>query len=522
MSGGDDLRPRPVATLPGWLEALAAHRGDQPAVLDDRGGLTYGELVSAVRRTAGALLERGLAPGDRIATAMTPSVPHLVAILGALRAGMVATPLNTRLSAVEARAFLTGYGARLIVADEPHAALAEQLDVEHLVLADADAAAPIAVRTAPLSGVDRPLPAVREDQLGLVFPTGGTTGTPKGACYDHGGIWAWLNSVQRADPTVPGEVDLFFSPFFHVTLGVNLMARLLGGGTVRIQPKFDPGEALRAIREGATRITGAPTMFAAIRGHAEFATTDRSGVRTVTFGSSAAAERFVRELLEDYPQARIRTAYGSTETGPVTAVEHEDLLAGRVLGVGRPLPGVRITVVDGDGRPVPDGTVGDLVIDSPWRTRGYVGNPEETARTFRADGVHIGDLGRFEDGWLHIVGRSKEMIVSGGENVFPAEVEQVLSGHPDVAQVLAYGVPDEFWGERVEITVVPQPGAAPELDALRAFGRSALAGYKLPRGMRTVDALPVTANNKPDRRRAREDALRAAEDQSTQREESAP
>jgi fatty-acyl-CoA synthase len=184
-------------------------------------------------------------------------------------------------------------------------------------------------------------------------------------------------------------------------------------------------------------------------------------------------------------------------------MEHADLLAGRLSGVGRPLPGVRMKIVDADGAELPRGEEGDLVIASPWQTGGYFGDQEETANLFKRDGVHIGDMGRFdptEDGdWLHIVGRSKEMIITGGENVFPIEVESALAEHPDVDQVVAYGVADDYWGERVEVAIVPVGGATPDLDGLREFARARLAGYKLPRGMRLPGAIPLTPNNKPDR-----------------------
>jgi fatty-acyl-CoA synthase len=342
-----------------------------------------------------------------------------------------------------------------------------------------------------------------------VFPTGGTTGTPKGAYYDQRRMWVWLNSVIQADGNERGDVELFFSPFFHVTLGVGLLARLLGAGTVRIQPQFDPGAALAAIGEGATRLVGAPTMYAAMRAHPDFAATPRDHVRVVTFGSSPATEAFVRQMAEDYPAAKVRTAFGATEIGPVTGFEHEDLLAGRYAGVGRPLPGVRIHVAGPDGERLGPGEVGELVVVSPWQTLGYYNAPEETAATFRPDGVHLGDLGYFdEDGWLHIAGRSKEMIVTGGENVFPAEVDTVLAEHPGVLQALTYGVPDDFWGEAVEAAIVPAPGAAGvTVDELRDFGRARLAGYKLPRSLRIVDALPLTPNNKPDRGAARQAAI---------------
>jgi fatty-acyl-CoA synthase len=497
--------PLPGSSLPAWLEALAAHRSRRAALVDDAGSLTYGELGATVTAVAARLHRRGLRRGDVVATTMVPSIPHLIVLLGCLRAGVGATPVNTRLTASEARQYLSKLEPALVVADEEHAALAGALGPDVVQLPDADQPGSLEVRLGPLGSgeVGPPPPLPDPDSLALIFPTGGTTGIPKGAYYDHGSMMAWMKSVMMADPHTPEDLDLFCSPFFHVTLGVGLLSRLVGAGTLRIQPRFDPTAVLAAIDAGATRITMAPTMLTAVRRDPSFERTRRDRVRAVTFGSSAVTEAFVRDLVSDYPAATVRTAYGATEVGPVTGMEHADLLAGRLGGVGRPLPGVRMKILDSAGVELPRGEVGDLVIASPWQTLGYYGNEEETARVFRADGVHIGDTGRFEEteegDWLHIVGRSKEMIVTGGENVFPIEVETVLAEHPAVDQVVAYGAPDDYWGERVEVAVITVPGAGATLEELREFGRGRLAGYKLPRGLRLPDRIPLTPNNKPDR-----------------------
>jgi fatty-acyl-CoA synthase len=253
---------------------------------------------------------------------------------------------------------------------------------------------------------------------------------------------------------------------------------------------------------------GAPTMFTALRAEPAFAATRRDNVTAIRFGSAPSTDGFVRGLLRDFPRARIRAGFGATELGSVMGFDHEDLLAGRFTGVGRPLPGAVVRILGDDGREVPAGEVGDLVVGCPWQARGYYGMPAETAETFRADGVHIGDrAARTEDGWVFIAGRKKEMIVTGGENVYPREVEEVVLRHPQVADAIVYGVPDARWGERVEVAVVPAPGGVVGLAGLREFCRAELAGYKLPKSLRLLDAIPLTPNNKPDRRTAQAQAL---------------
>ncbi|MYW04712.1 class I adenylate-forming enzyme family protein [Streptomyces sp. SID3343] len=506
-------------TLPNWLRTIGAqrHGAHRRALRDDAGELTFAELVDTMDRVAAGLKDAGLRTGDRVVTAMEPSIPHTVVILGALAAGMVAAPLNVRLTGPEARAYLAPLDPSVVIADPTYVALARETGHRVIELPTAADHLPMAERMAPLSGRGVVPPPVAEEARAVVFATGGTTGTPKGAFHTHRSLWLWLNTCAHGNPRTSTDVELFFSPFFHITLGTNLLAPLFAGGEVLIQRRFDAGAALAAIDAGANRLMGAPTMFAALRGHPAFATTRRENVTAIRFGSAPSTDGFVRDLLRDFPNARIRAGFGATEFGSVMGSDHEDLLAGRFTGVGRPLPGATVRILGQDGRDVPVGAVGDLVVACPWQTRGYYGLAKETEETFRADGVHIGDLAaRTEDGWVLIAGRRKEMITSGGENVYPREVEEVVLRHPQVADAIVYGLPDEHWGERVEVGIVPVRGGAVGLEELRAFCRARLAGYKIPKRLRLLDSIPLTSNNKPDRRRARAHAL--AEDTRTDAE----
>lgn len=503
-----------VLTLPHWLRTIGAqpHGAHRRALRDEAGDVTFAELVGAVDAVAVGLRAAGLRPGERVVTAMEPSVPHVAVILGAMAAGMVAAPLNTRLTAPEARAYLAPLRPAVVVADPAHADLARDTGHRVLELPAAAGHLPIAARLAPLHTVGTPPPRPAEAAPAIVFGTGGTTGTPKGAFHTHRSLWLWLDTCVRGNPRTPEDVELCFSPFFHITLGTNLLAPLLAGGEVWIQRKFDAGAALAAVDGGATRLMGAPTMFTAMRAHPGFAAARRDRVTAIRFGSAPSGGEFVRDLLRDYPHAKIRAGFGATELGSVMGFDHDDLAAGRFTGVGRPLPGATVRILGPDGRETAPGEIGDLVVACPWQARGYYGLPRDTEETFRPDGVHIGDLAaRAADGWVTIVGRRKDMITTGGENVYPREVEDVVLRHPQVADALAFGLPDDHWGERVEVAVVPVPGAAIGLDELREFCRASLAGYKIPKGLRLLAAIPLTANNKPDRRRVRDDALREAD-----------
>ncbi|WP_202945098.1 class I adenylate-forming enzyme family protein [Gordonia neofelifaecis] len=494
--------------LPMWLTAAGAqrHGAHRIAMRDENGSMTYAELAEAMAGVGAGLLETGLRPGDVVVTAMEPSIPHVVALLGAMRAGMIAAPLGTRLTSSEAVAYLEHLQPAAVVTDHAHADLAHTLGHRVIDLPEADAST--GDRLAPLRRAPVDLPAPGENDPAIIFPTGGTTGAPKGAVHTHRTLWLWLNTCAHGNPRVPTDVELCFSPFFHITLGTNLFTPLLAGGEVWIQRRFDAGAALEAIDRGATRLMGAPTMFTALRAHPQFDSVDRSGVTAIRYGSTPSTGEFIHDLMRDFPNARIRAGFGATEFGSVIGFDHEDLLAGRVSGIGRPLPGVTVRVLTGDGQEAGPGEVGELVVSCPWQTIGYYGRREDTAETYRCDGVHVGDLAtRDADGWLSIVGRSKEMIISGGENVFPREVETVLLDHPAVADVIVYGVPDEFWGERVEAAVVPAGGAIVEAEQLRDHCRARLAGFKIPKAVRTIESIPLTPNNKPDRRAVRAAAL---------------
>jgi acyl-CoA synthetase (AMP-forming)/AMP-acid ligase II len=438
---------------------------------------------------------------------MEPSSAYLAVILGCLRASLVPVPLNTRLTASECQQYLAPIAPSVVVADSLFADLASACSLPLIMLERAPDAGPLRSRLAPLAGPGGELPLPDGDAVSIIFPTGGTTGTPKGAYWDHRRLWLWMAHAAAANPGDRYACDLYFSAFFHISLGTQLLARLFAGGRVRILRRFDAGEALAAIAAGATHVIGAPAMFAALRRHQAFDATPRS-LKAIRVGASVIDDELVRRLLDDFPAAAIRTGYGATEFGPATGIEHADLLEGRFAGIGRPHPGVSVRVLRPDGSEADNGEIGELVVAAPHQSLGYYARPEETAATFRPEGVHSGDLGwRDLDGWLHISGRSKDMIVTGGENVFPTEVEAVLRRHPSVADLIVFGVPCDQWGERVEVGVVAAGDGEPSLDELVSYGRANLAGYKLPKRLHRITAVPLTANQKPDRRAVRDMVL---------------
>jgi fatty-acyl-CoA synthase len=490
----------PASLLHGF-RAHAAHRPDQLALADDTGSCTFGELWQASGAFATRLLDAGAGPGTAVGIAMDGSAANVAVLIGAMRTGAAAAPLNLGLAPSELGGYLDLLDPAVIVAD-PTGAARLPAATEVLALDSHPNGTELAVRLGATghdaregAGADQPA-----GSAALLMPTGGTTGLPKAAILSHRATLLWALSMAGHGRAGSGT-ELFFLSFFHIGLLTGLLSSLHAGAPVVVQARFDPdGACERILRDGARRLQVVPTHLRRMRESTAFERA-RHEVRHVRFGGMASAPEFVDELMDELPNAEISTGYGSTEFGPVTLLGHDDLARGRRDGVGRALPGVHLTIVSPDGGPIPIGDEGDVVVRCPWQASGYVGRPEETARTFTTAGVRLADCGRLDDdGWLTLLGRRSDMVITGGENVFPAEIEAVLSSHPDVHEVVVVGVPDPMWGERVEAAIVAKPGVTLTAESVREFARPHLAPYKLPRSVRLLDRIPVTPNNKPDRR----------------------
>jgi fatty-acyl-CoA synthase len=475
------------------VDVIAAHARYAPgslAVIDGTGETTYGELWAAAGRVAGGLRRLGVQPGDRVVIAATPAAAYLGLLFGIMAAGAVAVPLNTRLTPDEAGAYLSGLTPRLLVHDAAHAALAAGLDVPAVRLTDLPAAgAGIAL--------DPAAPAA-------IFGTGGTTGLPKGAVWSHQGLWLYAASCQANLETRRTDVELYFSPFFHIAVVTALLSTMYAGGCAWVLPRFDEAPALDALRTGRpTRMFGAPTALARLIRHPLFDPSAMRSVRRVLFGSTRSEPGFVAEASAAFPAARLVTGYGATEFGAVARLRSWETDDGTDRGVGRPVPGAGIRVVGPGGEELPRGAVGELIVAAPWQMLGYWGAPPGDPASFLDGGIRSGDLGRLDgDGFLHLTGRAKDVIITGGENVFPVEVEDVLGGYPGVLQSAVFGRLDPTWGERVEAAIVC--GTAVDVAELRAYCRTRLAGYKVPRHFHVVPELPLTAASKVDKRRLSE------------------
>jgi fatty-acyl-CoA synthase len=490
-------------TITEHLRRIAEGYPTSPALADPFGEVDYATLIHQIELTGRSFRLLGLPRGARIGMALEPSVPYVTLVLGAMASGLTPVLMNTRLAPPETTAFLEPLGVDLIVHDSAHTQWVAGLQRDAVLLDAASEALALDERIAPFDGrgLAQPLPPVDADDAALILPTGGTTGAPKGVWFDHGALWRSVGAAALNLPRRPDDRDLYFAPFFHIMFPAQLLYSLFTGGCTEIMPAFNAGRALDAISRGVTRLGGAPTLMTRLRRHPDFAHISRNHVTQILFGAAPSSPEFVDSLLSDYPQARVHALYGATEYGgPVCSIRHDDLLQGRSTGIGRCWPGQSVRVLDDDGRPCPPGETGYFSVRAVGQANGYWGMPEATKSTFGPAGVQLGDMGWSDsEGWFHLVGRDSEMIVTGGENVFPTEVERALTQHPSVRGGMVFGVPDNDWGQRVCALVVAEPGEVVVPDELLAFAGKRIAGYKLPRQVSVVDALPFTTNNKPDR-----------------------
>ena len=496
--------------LGAWLPRRRLKHPDKTALIfgDDR-RVSYADLADAVERSAAVLSGRGIGRGDRVAYLGENAPEFLFLLFGAAHLGAVFVPVNTRLAAPEIAHVLADSGARLLVHDP---AFGDRVDA---ALADGTLggdAAPHVVRTGAsgrdgepglqrlltlVTEVPAPAPTGLDDPAALVY-TSGTTGRAKGAVLTHGNLtWVSVNTIIDYD-LVSSDVSLMISPLFHVaSLGMGALPALMKGATVVLEAGFEAGRALDLIeRHGITVVSGVPTTYQLMADHPEWATTDISSLRTLTCGGSAVPPR-----IRDAYEARglsFTQGYGMTETSPGATSMSASMTRQKAGSVGLPHFFTDVRVVGEDGMPVPARTVGEIHVQGPNVFAGYHGQPEATSAAFAADGwFRSGDLGYLdEDGYLYIADRLKDMIISGGENIYPAEVEGLIAGLPGITGVAVIGIPDEKWGEVPIALVTVADGAVVDTETVRAALSGQIARYKIPKAVTIVDDLPRTASGK--------------------------
>lgn len=480
-------------------QLTAAHR---EAVVCGETRLTYAETAARCARLAGALDALGLRPGDRVAVVAQNCHRYLELYLTVPAAGLVLVPLNTRHAEPELRYALVDSGTRVLVTDRDPGPLTDA--VERVVRLDTGEYDALLEQAEPHVLGE----GVTEDDLAGLFYTGGTTGAAKGVMLTHRNLVANTIHGLVALGLQPEDRWLAMAPMFHAAGTFASLAVVWLGGTHVVLPAFDPAAALDLLaRERATATIAVPAMLAALNEEQLARPRDTGSLRVLSHGAAPVATEVLRRAHRAFPTAELLHLYGATETAPlVTASRHEErLLDGpRARSCGQPLVGVEVAVVGPLGEPLPVGEVGEVTVRGPNVMTGYWGKLQETARALVDGWYRTGDLGRLDDeGYLHLVDRAKDMVVTGGENVYSTEVEEALYAHPAVLEAAVFGVPDARWGEGVHAVVVPRSPVTAE--ELTAHCRGLIAGYKVPKRIDvTSTPLPKSGAGKVLKRELRE------------------
>ncbi|HVX19781.1 MAG TPA: long-chain-fatty-acid--CoA ligase [Acidimicrobiales bacterium] len=497
-------------TVPGAVRRQAEWRGDADALVMDGRAVTFADLDRSANRVANALLAHGLVPGGRFAVVDKNSLAFFPLVVGGLRAGGTHLAVNWRLTPPEMRVVLGRSRAQVVFAG------ADTVDQVADAVADLDDPPAVVVLADAASGPGRPAlddwlaphgdgdpgVAVSAADTAFLFSTSGTTGVPKGVPVSHD---ACLTQVRGLGPLLgfrAGAVSLMAMPTFHIAGTEWTLQGLYHGATTVVLREFDPGAVLAAIQEH--RVTHAmlvPAMLTFLLEDPALAGTDTSAVETVSYGGSPIAPSTLSAAV-DALGCRFFQTYGITEVAGAVSVLHADdhdparpeLLA----SAGRPVPWCDVRICDPDtGAFLPVGSVGEVCVRSPANMPGYDGVPNEESGAFFGEWLRTGDAGYVDaDGYLFLHDRVRDMVVTGGENVYPVEVENVLAAHPEVVEVAVIGVPSDRWGEAVHAVAVRVPGGTVTAEELVAFARPQLAGFKLPKSVAFVDRLPRNPSGK--------------------------
>ena len=484
-------------------------RGDKVAFIDGDRRPTFSQLGERVRRFANALRGLGIGPGEHVATLASNSVQHTEIIFAIASIGAVWVPLNTRLSVPELTFIIEDSKSVAIVYSDDLLPTVEQLDTKigdvRLWITIADSGRGQSYEDLIGSGSAATVDlAVDDNDLFTLMYTSGTTGRPKGVMLPHK-CFA-LGTVLSALSLKAAETDIKLQcvPQFHAGGQIYQMTYVAAGSTVVILPHWDEQAVFDLIEgEGVTIGSFVPSMLMMLLESPRMRKTDFSRFARVVYGAAPiAADRL--SLAMEITGAGFQQTYGQTESGVLVSIlgeadhrrglfEDETILR----SCGRSMMGYALKVVDDGGRQVDDGEVGELIVNSDSLMTGYWGRPEATKKTLVNGWLQTGDLAWQDgEGRFYLVGRKTEMVISGGENVYPVEVENVISAHPDVLDVAIIGVPDDRWGEAVKAVVVPREGHAPRAEDIIGFCRDKLAGFKIPKSIDFIDVMPRNASGK--------------------------
>jgi long-chain acyl-CoA synthetase len=469
----------------------------QTALARDRRLLTFRELNTRVEGIAGTLTSHGFGVGDRLALLLPNGPDYIELVYACSMLGVIAVPLNTRLSAKEIDRVLEDAHPRGIVRHSSLAVPGVQPNWQHVVDQE-----PIPISSGLIQKAFYDPDAV----LGLIY-TSGTTGQPKGVMVTHGNILADVHNFNYWMRYTEGGIYLHAAPIFHIADFPSMFAAPAFGASQITIPKFSPQIFCETVeREHVTHTVLVPAMINLLTQFRDARKYDLSSLQVLAYGGSPMAPELLHRTRELLPKIKLIQVYGLSETGFLTGLQDQEHTEDKLMSCGRPCPGVDLRVTDASGKQADPGQAGELIARGANVMRGYWNNPEETAATFREGFFRTGDVGREGTaGYFFILDRLKDMIVTGGENVYSGEVEALISGHPAVREVAVFGVPDPQWGELVMACIVLKPGEALLANDLIAFCRRSLASYKIPRRIEFSETeLPKSSSGKVLKKTLRE------------------
>lgn len=470
---------------------------------------TFRQLAQRVAQTAGALQALGLRPGERLSVLAHNSDSMMALLMAGWWAGLVVNPVNTRWTPAEVAYALRDCAASALAVDDALLPVAQQLDALpdlRCKLYMGDAAAPAGFE--PLQARVQAASAVEDlrsppDALAAIVYTGGTTGFPKGVMLSHANFWASLVGRMAEIPNPTHFVTLLTSPMFHVAGLGRMLGQTIVGGTCVTVPAFQPRLVVDTMaREGVSDLVIVPSILQMLLDTEGFNPTHLPQLERILWGAAPITLPLLERGLAAFPQVQFVHAYGMTETAASVSVlqiarDPAFLASQRIRSAGQAGLSSEIRIADAHGREVPPGTPGEILIRGPMVMQGYWGRPEESAKTLQGGWLHTGDGGTMDEGgFLYVIDRIKDMVITGGENVYPAEVENALSSHPAVAACAVIGVPHEKWGEAVHAIVVLRAGATATDAELDQHCRSQISAYKCPKSYEFRDKLPLTAAGK--------------------------
>ena len=503
-----------------FLDYYADQYPDSNFAVQGQRRISYREAIAEVHQLANAFTAAGIGPGDRVALLSKNSIEYAICYYAASKSGVVPVPMNYRLAPTEWAYIINDSGSKMVIASAEYlegidAIRGELQSVGHFVaIGDSTDSGWTDYRiliggqpaTAPSHYVNS------ADDL-LQMYTSGTTGRPKGTVLTHSNVG---ENIHQCSPTMNierGDQFLIVAPMYHAAGGFCTFLTVSQGGCLYIQEDFNPAEVVRVLSEEdiASALLVPAMIQACLVAVPDVAERRYDNLKTMAYGASPIAEGTLRRAMDVF-KCDFLQAFGMTELSPVATLltpdDHRRALEEKpelLLSAGKPILGTEARIVDEDDNPVPNGTMGELLIRGPQVMKGYWNLPQETAEALRGGWMHTGDAGTMDDeGYVYIQDRVKDMIVSGGENVYPRVVEDVLFKHPAIADAAVIGVPDEQWGETVKAVVVFRDGQSATNEEIIEFCRGHLGGFELPRSVDTVPALPRNASGKVLKRELRE------------------